>query len=274
MIENRSATSMTLKQSFCYPCFLTPEQTLESLCEQAAGIGYAGVELWFRNDRFASLVEAAGKAGLAIASMCGHKSLQVGMNQRCEHERIESELRESIQVAADLGIPNLICFSGNRNEGQSDADAIEACAQVLGRVAPLAERHGINLNMELLNSKLDHPGYQCDRTAWGVAVCEKVASPRVKLLYDIYHMQIMEGDIIATIREHHRFIGHYHTAGNPGRKDLDDQQELNYRGICAAIAATGFDGYIAHEFRPKGEPIAALRAAHESCAATSSAPVA
>ena len=128
-----------------------------------------------------------------------------------------------------------------------------------------AEAKGVNLNIELLNSKVNHPGYQCDHTNWGVAVCEKVNSPRVKLLYDIYHMQIMEGDLIRTIRQNIKWIGHFHTAGNPGRNDMDDTQELNYAGICRAIAETGYDLYVGHEFKPKGDLIAAMRETFALC---------
>jgi len=124
----------------------------------------------------------------------------------------------------------------------------------------------VNVNMELLNSKVDHPGYQCDHTDWGVALCEMVNSPRFKLLFDIYHMQIMEGDLIRSIRKNIRWIGHFHTAGNPGRHDMDDEQELNYRGICRAIAETGYELYVGHEFTPKGDRMEALRRAYEACA--------
>ena len=165
----------------------------------------------------------------------------------------------------DRGIPALICFSGNRNAGQSDEDGLEATVAGLKRAAPYAERRGVNLNLELLNSRVDHPGYQADHTAWGAEVCRRVGSPRVRLLYDIYHMQIMEGDVIRTIGDNIRWIGHFHTAGNPGRKDLDDSQELQYAAICAAIAETGYDLFLAHEFTPKGDPIEALRRAFEVC---------
>ncbi len=140
-----------------------------------------------------------------------------------------------------------------------------AGADGLRRIAGYAEEKGVNLNLELLNSKVDHPDYQCDYTAWGVAGCEKVASPRVKLLYDIYHMQIMEGDVIRTIRENIRWIGRFHPAGNSGRNDFDETQELNYAGICKAIAATGYEHYVGHEFAPKGDPVGALRRAFEIC---------
>ena len=256
---------MRIRQSFCYPCFKTKEMSLDQLCREAAGIGLVAVELWFRGADFDELVEAAARHGLAMASMCGHKSLTDGLNKRENHDRIEAELRESIDIAAKLGIPGLICFSGNRNEGQTDEEAIEVCAAGLRRVAPYAEAKGINLNMELLNSKVDHQGYQCDHTAWGVAMCRKAGSPRAKLLYDIYHMQIMEGDVIRTIRENIGWIGHFHTAGNPERRDLDDAQELNYRAIARAIAATGYDLYVAHEFTPRGERMEGLRQAFAVC---------
>jgi len=197
--------------------------------------------------------------------MIGHTSLPDGLNKRSTHDRIEEELKTSINIAARCDIPGLICFSGNRQPYQSEVEAIEAVADGLRRVAPYAEHKGVNLNLELLNSKVNHAGYQCDHTDWGVAVCERVNSPRVKLLYDIYHMQIMEGDVIRTIRENIRWIGHFHTAGNPGRNDMDDTQELNYTGICRAIAATGYDLYVGHEFRPKGDPIAALRQTFMTC---------
>jgi hydroxypyruvate isomerase len=234
------------------------EMSLETLIKTAAEIGYAAIELWSRSPEFAEIVATAEKYGLAVASMSGHMSLPDGLNKRSNHDRIEDELKASIDIAASHNIPGLICFSGNRQPHMSEIEAIEAVADGLRRVAPYAEQKGVNLNLELLNSKVDHPGYQCDHTAWGVAVCERVNSPRVKLLYDIYHMQIMEGDITRTIRENIKWIGHFHTAGNPGRNDLNDTQELNYAGICRAIAATGYDLYVGHEFRPKGDPIAAL----------------
>jgi len=239
--------------------------TLDELFKTVAEIGYAAIELWGRGDDFEEVVGLARKHGLAVASMCGHAALADGLNKRSNHDRIEDELRTSIDLAAEHGIPGLICFSGNRQPHVSEMEAIEACADGLRRVAPYAEEKGINLNMELLNSKVDHAGYQCDHTAWGVAVCERVGSPRVRLLYDIYHMQIMEGDLIRTIRENIGWIGHFHTAGNPGRHDMDDTQELNYAGICRAIADTGYDLYVGHEFSPTGDPIEALRQTFELC---------
>ena len=256
---------MRIKQSLCYPIFKGPKATLEDLFRAVAEMGFAAVELWGRDEEFPQVVELARKYKLVIASMSGHNSLPDGLNKRANHDRIEAELIESIDLAAKYGIPGLICFSGNRQPFMTELEAIEACADGLKRVAPYAEQKGVNLNMELLNSKINHPGYQCDHTAWGVAVCERVNSPRVKLLYDIYHMQIMEGDIIRTIRDNIRWIGHFHTAGNPGRHDMDDLQELNYAGICRAIAETGYEYYVGHEFMPKGDPIAALKQAYDLC---------
>jgi hydroxypyruvate isomerase len=239
--------------------------SFDALFEIAAGIGYAAVELWARGDEFDELVAMARKHNLVVASMAGHASLRDGLNKQANHDRIEAELIASIDLAAQHGIPGLICFSGNQQPGQDEAEAIETVAAGLRRVSAYAEQKGVNLNLELLNSRVTHPGYQCDHTAWGVAVCERVNSPRVKLLYDIFHMQIMEGDIIRTIQDNLRWIGHFHTAGNPGRQDLDDTQELNYQGICRAIANTGYDLYVGHEFTPKGDPIEALRQAFALC---------
>jgi hydroxypyruvate isomerase len=256
---------MHIKQSLCYPILAPTGLSLDEMFKMAAEIGFVAVELWFRDEGFPQVVATAREHGLVIASMCGHHALDDGLNKRSNHDRIEGELKASIDVAAEHGIPGLICFSGNRQPHQTEIEAIEAVADGLRRVAPYAEQKGVNLNMELLNSKVDHPGYQCDQTAWGVAVCERVDSPRVKLLYDIYHMQIMEGDVIRTIRENIKWIGHFHTAGNPGRNDMDDTQELNYAGICCAIAGTGYDLYVGHEFVPKGDPIAALKQAFDLC---------
>ena len=161
--------------------------------------------------------------------------------------------------------PGLITFSGNRYEGLSDEEGIDIIAEGLSRVTKAAEEKGINLCLELLNSKVNHPDYQCDSTAWGVEVCKRVNSPRAKLLYDIYHMQIMEGDIIRTLQDNIEYIGHFHTAGNPGRHDLDEEQEINYPPIMQAIAETGYALYVGHEFIPKSDPIEGLRAAAQLC---------
>jgi hydroxypyruvate isomerase len=256
---------MRIKQSVCYPMVKPPEMPLEAFVENVAEIGFPAVELWQRDADFEKLVALAKELGLVIASMIGHESLGSGLNDPAQHERIEKELRESTDIAAECEIPGLICFSGNRRAGIPEEESIERTAEGLRHVAPYAEERGINLNLELLNSRFDHPGYECDRTAWGIAVCERVSSPNVKLLYDIYHMQIMEGDVIRTIRNQIRWIGHFHTAGVPGRHEIDETQELNYGAVSRAIAETGYNLYLGHEFSPTGDVLEALRRAYGIC---------
>ncbi len=256
---------MRIKQSICYPMIKPRDVLLEDLVPQVADIGFSAIELWGRDEHLPEVVALAKRYNLAVAIMLGHNSLAVGLNDASQHDRIEQELRASLDVADEFGIPGLICFSGNRQDGVSEEQAIATTVQGFLRVAPYAEAKGINLNLELLNSKEDHPGYQCDSSAWGLAVVKQVNSPNVKLLYDIYHMQIMEGNIIRTIQENMQWIGHFHTAGVPGRGDFDDKQELNYRGICRAIAESGYNYYVGHEFRPKGDVIAALKQAYVIC---------
>jgi hydroxypyruvate isomerase len=256
---------MRIKQSVCYPMVKPRDLALEAFVPQVAAIGYKAIELWGRDEKLPQIVNLARRYDLAVAIMSGHASLPVGLNDVSQHERIEAELRESIDLAAYLGIPGLICFSGNRLPGVGEEQAMVSTVEGLKRIAPYAETKGINLNMELLNTKIDHPGYQCDSSAWGLAVVKQVGSPNVKLLYDIYHMQIMEGNIINTIKENIQWIGHFHTAGIPGRQDFDDTQELNYRGICRAIAESGYNYYVGHEFRPKGDVISALEQAYAIC---------
>ena len=242
-----------MNQSFSWWCFENRGVEPLALMQAAKKIGYSAVELVP-----VSLFDMAIDSGLVIASHPGHPLQFRGLNDPGYHGEFETDVLRNLEVAKKYKIPNLIVFSGERREGKSDQDGIEQSATGLRRVAKAAEDAGINLIIELLNSKVDHKGYQCDKTAWGVAVCELVDSPRVKLLYDIYHMQIMEGDIIRTIRDFHPYFAHYHTAGNPGRFDMDDTQELNYPPIFRAIVETGYKGYVGHEFVPKGEPIQAL----------------
>lgn len=247
------------QQSVSWWCFSPKLMTPEALLQTASQIGYTAVELV--EPEFWPLVR---DAGLKIASMRGHESISDGLNRRENAARITTELRASIVLAAEWGVPNVICFSGNR-AGIDDAAGAAITAETLRLVAPEAEQAGVTLVLELLNSKVDHPDYQADHTAWGIAVCEAVGSPAVKLLYDIYHMQIMEGDVIRTIQTYHSWFGHYHTAGNPGRNEIDGRQELNYPAIMQAIAATGYQGYVGQEFIPLDDPAASLRAAFELC---------
>jgi hydroxypyruvate isomerase len=179
----------------------------------------------------------------------GSSKLSDGCNDPALHPEIIKNTRELLDAAAAAGAPNLIMLSGNRR-GKTDEQGIENTVKLLNAVKKYAEDKGVTLCMELLNSKVNHPDYQCDRTAWGVEVCKRVGSPRVKLLYDIYHMQIMEGDIIRTIEQNMQWFGHFHTAGNPGRHELSVDQEINYKAVCKKIADLGYTGYICHEYTP------------------------
>ena len=188
-----------------------------------------------------------------------------GFNDPRLHDQLEADYARMIPLVAEAGYDKLICFSGNRN-GMDDEEGLANCAAGLKRLMPLAERHGVTLVMELLNSRVDHPDYQCDRTAWGAALVDAIGSDRFRLLYDIYHMQIMEGDVIRTIRTYSDYIAHYHTGGNPGRNEIDETQELWYPAIVQAIEETGFTGFVAQEFIPTwDDPFQALQDAVRRC---------
>jgi hydroxypyruvate isomerase len=248
-----------ISQSVAWWCYVPEKLSPEQFVQAAAEAGYQAIDL-VPPDYFSLVADH----GLEISAIAGHQPLEIGLNRVDLHDRLEEEIRTSIENARRLRTPNVICFSGNR-DGLDDVKGLEATAAGLRRVAPFAEEAGVTLVLELLNSKVDHPDYQADHTDWGVKVCQAVSSPRVKLLYDIYHMQIMEGDIVRTIRAHYQMIGEYHTAGNPGRNDLDETQELYYPPILQTIKETGYRGYLAHEFIPKGDPILALRKTFQQC---------
>ena len=248
-----------ISQSIARWCYVPEKLEAKEFVREVAAVGYPSIDLV--PPEYWPLVS---DHGLSFSAIAGHQPLEIGLNRVDLHDRLEEEIHSSIEHARRLAIPNVICFSGNR-EGLDDVRGMEATAAGLARVAPYAEEAGVTLVLELLNSKVDHPDYQADHTAWGVQVCQRVSSPRVKLLYDIYHMQIMEGDIIRTIRANHSLIGEYHTAGNPGRNDLDESQEINSPPILQAIRETGYNGYVAHEFVPKGDPVASLRTAFQQC---------
>jgi len=200
-------------------------------------------------------------------SMCNGAeiSLTEGWNDPQYHPVLIKNYTELIPKEAEARYHNHICFSGNRR-GMNDQVGLENCVKGLKQILPLAEKHGVIIQMELFNSKVNHPDYMCDSSAWGVELCEQLGSDHFKLLYDIYHMQVQEGDIIATIKEHHQYFGHYHTAGVPGRNEIDESQELYYPAIMKAIVDTGFTGYVAQEFIPMGEvPLDSLKRAIEIC---------
>ena len=248
-----------IRQSAVFWCFCRQGVSVEDVVTRAAAIGYESLEM--APPEYWDLIRGHG---LRLAVIVGHDSLTDGLNDPANHDRIEDELLANIDLAAANDIPGLICFSGNR-AGRSEEEGRDNTIAGLQRVAGAAEAKGVNLCVELLNSKVDHPDYQCDHTPWGVEVCRGVNSPRVKLLYDIYHMQIMEGDLIRTIGDSLEHIGHFHTAGNPGRNDMDETQEIWYPPVMQTIAAKGFDGYVGHEFIPKGDPLVALQTAYDLC---------
>jgi hydroxypyruvate isomerase len=253
----RAAPKGRLKQSVCRWCYA--KIPLDDLCRQAAEIGLSGIDLVEPEDW-----PTVRKYGLVPTITTGMAKIPDGWNRLESHDRLEQEIRGRIARAAAAKVPNVITFSGNR-EGQPDDQGKANCITGLRRVCKYAEDAGVTICLELLNSRINHPDYQCDHTAWGVDVMKGVASPRVKLLYDIYHMQIMEGDVIHTIRENIQYIAHFHTGGVPGRHELDDTQELHWRTIAQAIADLKFDGYFAHEFLPVRDPMTSLREAVETC---------
>jgi hydroxypyruvate isomerase len=235
----------------------------DDFCRMVKRLGFGAVDLVDEGDWIH--VQRHGLAISTANTSARRDFISRGLNDRANHATILGELEAVIPKAAAAKIPNVIAMFGN-GARETAADGIAACAEGLAKIAPLAERHGVTIVLEMLNSKVDHKGFQGDTTAYGIAVCEKVNSPRVRLLYDIYHMQIMEGDVIRTIRAHHRWFAHYHTAGNPGRQEIGDQQELQYPAIARAIAETGFTGWVAHEFSPAGRADVALREAHRRIA--------
>jgi len=252
------ASAGRLKQSVARWCY--GKISLDDLCRQGAEMGLSGIDLVEPEDW-----PTIRKYGLVPTVTQGKAKIPDGWNRKESHDRLEAEIKDRIARAAEAKVPNVITFSGNR-AGMPDDVGKENCIAGLRRVAKFAEDHGVTVVIELLNSKVNHKDYMCDHTAWGVDVIKGVASPRVKLLYDIYHMQIMEGDIIRTIRDNFQYIAHFHTGGVPGRHELDDTQELQWRTIAQAIADLNFQGFFAHEFVPVKDPIASLKAAVELCA--------
>ena len=246
-----------IKHSVCKWCY--KNISLEDLCVAASNIGMHSIEL-LGPESWPTLKQH----GLTCAMASGPGGIGKGWNRIAQHDELVSKSETRLPEVAAAGLPNMIVFSGNR-DGMDDAEGLRNCAKGLKRILPLAEKLGVTVCMELLNSKRNHKDYMCDHTAWGVALCEEVGSERFKLLYDIFHMQIMEGDIVDTIRENIDYIGHFHTGGVPGRNEIDGTQELNYTRICEGIVDTGFQGYVAQEFIPKRDPVASLREAVLLC---------
>ena len=248
-----------IRHSVCSWCY--PDLSLDELCLLAKDIGLVGIDL-IGPEGWPTLK----KHGL-ISTMCNgaELSLTEGFNHIEYHPQLIANYSRQIELVAAAGYTNLICFSGNRN-GMDDETGLQNCVEGLKQILPLAVEKGVVIQMELFNSKVDHPDYMCDNTAWGIELCKRLDSPNFKLLYDIYHMQIEEGDIIRTIRENHRYFGHYHTAGVPGRHEIEENQELFYPAIMKAIVETGYEGYVAQEFIPTREdPTESLRKAIALC---------
>ena len=258
--DNASGAALKgrINHSVCKWCY--PNVELEDLCVAGKAMGLQSIELLEPKDWPMLL-----KHGLTCAMASGVDGISYGFNRIEHHDDLIKKFEVNLPKAVDAGLKNYICFSGNRG-GVSDEQGLENCAIGLKRLMPVAETNKITICMELLNSKVDHKDYMCDHTTWGVELVKRVGSEYFKLLYDIYHMQIMEGDVIRTIRESHKYIAHYHTGGVPGRHEIDDTQELYYPAVMKAIVETGFKGHVAQEFRPaRPDVLASLKQGVQIC---------
>ncbi|TDH25694.1 twin-arginine translocation signal domain-containing protein [Segetibacter sp. 3557_3] len=257
--KKSSALKGNVNHSVCRWCF--NNLSVDELCTEVKKLGFSAIDLVGPKDW-----DTLKKHGV-FSSMCNGAEINLvnGWNDPQYHNTLIKHYTEHIDLVAKAGYNNLICFSGNRN-GMDDETGLKNCVQGLKQVIGLAEKRGVILQMELLNSKVNHKDYMCDKTPWGVELCKRLGSPNFKLLYDIYHMQIDEGDVISTIKTYHTYLGHYHTAGVPGRHEIDDTQELYYPAIIKAIVSTGFKGYLAQEFIPaKADKLASLKEAIQIC---------
>lgn len=248
-----------LKQGVTRGCFRGTNFSLDEMARHAARLGATGFDLIGEKDW-----PVVKKHGLVPTMAPGAGSIRAALNSRENHAKLEEIMRSNLDKAAANGVPNVITFSGDR-AGTSDEEAIDNCVAFLNKVKARAEDRGVTICMEYLNSKVNHPDYQFDRMWFGVEICKRVNSPRVKILYDIYHAQVMEGDIIRTIRDNFEHIAHFHTAGNPGRNEFDDTQEMNYRGIARAIADLNFTGWLVHEYAPLKDALTSLDEALRIC---------
>ncbi|WP_373521993.1 hydroxypyruvate isomerase family protein [Aquiflexum sp.] len=257
--EDKSQLKGNVNHAVCHWPF--NPMTLEELCVGIKKIGFNAIDLVGPNNW--NILKANG----VECSLCNGADMGIekGFNDKQYHSQLIKGYTEVIPLVAKAGYKNLIAFSGNRN-GMDDETGMKNAAEGLKKIMPLAEKNGVTVIMELLNSKVNHPDYMCDKSAWGVELCKMVGSPNLKLLYDIYHMQIMEGDLIRTIKRDHQYFGHYHTAGNPGRNEIDETQEIYYPAVVRAVLDTGFKGYFCQEFIPKAEDkMASLEQAIRIC---------
>ncbi len=251
--SNTAMLKGNINHSACRWCY--GKIPLDDLCDALKKMGLHAIDLLGPAD-FATV-----KKHDLICSMVNGipGGIPQGLNRTENHDKIVEYFERDMPKVAEAGFPNMICFSGNR-KGMSNEEGLENCLLGAKRIAAIAEKHKVTVCMELLNSKVDHKDYMCDHSAWGVELCKRVGSEYFKLLFDIYHMQIMEGDIVRTIQNNHAYFGHYHTGGVPGRHEIDDTQELHYPAVMKAIVATGYKGYVAQEFNPTGnDPLASLK---------------
>lgn len=246
-----------INHSVCKWCY--QDFTVEELAQHAVRMGIKSIEIVGPED-FPVLKEY----GLVCAMSNGAGSIPVNLNRLENHAELIPAYKKRINEVADAGFPSVICFSGNR-DGMPDDEGMENCAKGIKEIIGEAEKRGVLFCMELLNSKVNHPDYMCDHVDWGVQLVDMVGSDNFKLLYDIYHMQIMDGDVIRTIRDYKDYFGHYHTGGNPGRNEIDETQELYYPAIMEAIVETGYTGFVGQEFVPVRDPMTSLRQAIAIC---------
>jgi hydroxypyruvate isomerase len=248
---------LRIKQSVCRWCY--SKIPVEDFAKECARLNVQSIDLADPKEW-----PVYKKFGLTPTMIGGGTTIPDGFNRKENHAGIAERFRESVQRGTENGAPSIIVFSGNR-KGMSDEEGLENCVIGVKKVIAMAEDKNLLVCMELLNSKVNHPDYMCDHTKWGVELVKRVGSPNFKLLYDIYHMQIMEGDVIRTMKDNLQYIGHLHTGGNPGRNEIDESQELNYKAISQAIVDMGYKGYMAHEFIPKRDPMTSLAQALDLC---------
>ena len=248
-----------IKQAICPVALRGSGMNMEQMASLVASMGLAGID-------FVGLQDwpTLKKHGLVATIVGGAGSIRRGLNDKSMHREFLEAFRSNITAAAEAGWRRVICMAGDR-KGISDEEGMDNCQTILKEAVKIAEDHEVTICMELLNSKVNHRGYMCDKSDWGFELCRRVDSPRFKMLYDIYHMQIMEGDLIATIKKNIQYIGHFHTAGVPGRNELDENQEIYYPAVMRAIVETGYDGYVAHEYKPTRDPVESLVQAVKTC---------
>lgn len=248
-----------IKQSVCGGCLRKARMDAEQTASLLTKMGVVGRDLVGRDDW-----PLLKKHGLVATMVSGAGSIRKGLNDKSMHPKFLDDFKNNIKAAAEYKWPNVICMAGDR-KGISDEEGMDNCHTILKEAVKIAEDHQVTICMELLNSRVNHPGYMCDKSTWGFKLCRRVDSPRFKMLYDIYHMQIMEGDLIATIRKNIKYIGHFHTAGVPGRHELDENQEIYYPAVMRAIVEAGYTGYVAHEYTPVRDPVESLVQAIRTC---------